>query len=212
MVPSGDRLTVLFVDDEPAALRLVVRQLHGEPLEVLTASSAAEALDLLSMRRVDVLVSDIDMPGMGGLELMRVARHRFPATLRMLLTGAATLTNTLEAINNGEVARFLQKPFDRDQFQATLRGLEGRIAETRREEQARCWKARREQFIGWVERRFPGVTAVQRDERGRLVIDVPGLLGAADHVGSAARDALFWWTRSTGPVSVRDTMRTHRGS
>jgi CheY-like chemotaxis protein len=206
-----DLVTVLFVDDEPAVLRLVQRQLLGEPLDVLLAGSAAEALDILALHRVDVLVSDIDMPGMGGLELMRVARARFPATLRMLLTGAATLSNTLEAINNGEVARFLQKPFDPAEFKATLGALAERIAQTRREEQTRSWKARREQFLRWVERRFPGITSVVRDEGGRLLIDLPVRLGAADVVGSAARDALFWWTRS-GPVSARDTMRTQRSA
>jgi CheY-like chemotaxis protein len=200
-------ITVLFVDDEPAALRVVRRQPLGEPFEVLTAGSGAEALEILDARAVDVIVSDIDMPEMSGLELMRAARARFPATLRILLTGNATLEGTLEAINQGEVTRFLAKPFDPERLRAVLVELGERIAQHRRDEALRSRDTRREQFLRWIERRFPGITAIVRDDVGRVFIDLPLRLGAADLMGSGARDALFWWTRAASPISTRDTLR-----
>src|SRR5438552_10334436 len=87
---SADQVSVLFVDDEPAMLRAIERTLREAPFEVLTAGSGAVALSILATRMVDVLVSDIDMPEMNGIELVRRVRRKHPATLRMLLTGAAT--------------------------------------------------------------------------------------------------------------------------
>ena len=67
----SEAISVLFVDDEPLVLNAIVRAVSGLPFEVLSAASGEEALAMLEQRRVDVLVSDIDMPGMSGLELMR---------------------------------------------------------------------------------------------------------------------------------------------
>jgi DNA-binding NtrC family response regulator len=201
-------ITILFVDDDPAILRLVGRLLAADPFDVLTAASGAEALEMLARQRVDVLVSDLEMPEMGGLELVREARQRFPDTLRMLLTGAATLEAALEAINQGEVARFLRKPLDPDAFREVLESLADRIERNRVDEQSRSRRARHEQLVGWVERRFPGVTAIVRDEGGRVLIDLPLRLMAADDTGSGARDALFRWSSFAPPSGPRDTLRS----
>jgi DNA-binding NtrC family response regulator len=203
-----DPITVLFVDDEPGILRFIRRQLREETLEVLMAGSGEEALDILATRRVDVLVSDLEMPGMNGLELVRAARKRFPGTLRMLLTGAATLEVTLEAINQGEVARFLRKPFDPEAFRAMVGCLSDRIRRNRDDEQARSSKVRRDQFVSWIERRYPGITHVPRDDGGRVSIDVNRRLLAADGMGSSAREALFRWTSFNPKSGPHDTMRS----
>lgn len=189
-----DPITLLFVDDDPAVLRTIRRQLIGDPFEVVMASSADEALAIMGSRRVDLLVSDIDMPEMNGIDLLLLARQRHPDTLRMLLTGAATLESTFDAINHAEVARLLTKPFDPESFRAILEGLGDRIESNRKDQDLRTGEARREHFIGWVERRYPGITSFVRDGAGRLFIDLPERLSAADIAGSEARDALFQWT------------------
>ncbi len=203
-----DPITVLFVDDEPAVLRFIRRQLRAESFEIVTASSAEEALEVLTARRVDVLVSDFDMPDMNGLDLMRAARQRFPGTIRMLCTGAATMEMTLDAINQGEVARFFRKPFDPEVFCSVVGALGDRIAQNRNDDQARSWKVRREQFLRWIERRFPGITSIVKDDGGRVFIDLPMRLVAADGVGSGAREALFRWTAFTPRSGPHDTMRS----
>jgi DNA-binding NtrC family response regulator len=170
---EGPPLAILFVDDEPAILRSIARALQGTRFEVLSAASAADALALMRQRDVDVLVSDIDMPGMTGIELLAVARSEFPTTLRMLLTGAATMPRALAAINEGEVHRFLTKPFDLELFVATMTALAARIERLRREGELDAREAHREGFFRWVERAFPGTLAVARNERGEVVLDPP---------------------------------------
>jgi EAL domain-containing protein (putative c-di-GMP-specific phosphodiesterase class I) len=101
---------VLFVDDEPSvttAYRMLLRRM---PYEVLVATSGHEALELLAKTQVDVVVSDMDMPGMRGGELLVHVRSRHPKTARVVLTGRATVEDALHAINEAAVFRFLTKP------------------------------------------------------------------------------------------------------
>ncbi len=164
-------VAVLFVDDEPAVLRSIVRALRGSSFEVLAADGAADALALMRERHIDVLVTDIDMPGMSGLELVKLARREFPATLRMLLTGAGTMARTLEAINEGEVYRFFSKPFDFELFQATMRGLVNRLERLRRDGEAEARAARRKELHQWIEQTFPGTFEIARGDDGAIVVD-----------------------------------------
>lgn len=164
-------ISVLLVDDEAALLRAVSRLLRGPDLEVLTASNAEEALTLLRRRPIDVIVSDIDMPGTSGLELLAQVRDEFPSTIRMLLTGAATTDRALSAINEGEVARFFVKPFDGKLFRATLVALRDRIDRTRHDEKQRSQKARVDALRAWAENTFPGTSRVRRMDDGTIVVD-----------------------------------------
>src|SRR5438132_4103196 len=90
-IPGRRNISVLFVDDELSVLRSIRRVLQSAPLEVLVAWGPQEAMETLAARPIDVLVLDVDMPEMTGLELARIARRDHPNTLRMLLTGHATL-------------------------------------------------------------------------------------------------------------------------
>jgi DNA-binding NtrC family response regulator len=168
---GGPAFTILFVDDEPAILRSIARALTGSPFDVVTAEGAAAALALLRQRSVDVLVSDIDMPGMSGLELVKIVHREFPATLRMLLTGAGSLARTLEAINEGEVHRFFNKPFDLALFNATMTAVAERIEALRRSGELDARKARQAEFFRWIERVYPGTLDVARSERGEILVD-----------------------------------------
>jgi DNA-binding NtrC family response regulator len=171
--PDTETLTILFVDDEPAVIRAVSRVVSAQtPFNVLTATSGEEALGLLRTRSVDVLVSDIDMPQMSGLELVRLASREFPSTLRILLTGAATMDRAVNAINEGEVVRFFAKPFDAETFIRALGELGERILRLRRERQADAQRERRDEFLGWIEDRYPGTLTFERSETGEVVINV----------------------------------------
>jgi DNA-binding NarL/FixJ family response regulator len=87
-----------------------VDTLRAQPHRVLTAPGAAEGLDLLSRQPVDVVVVDEMMPGTRGSELLAIVCHQYPATVRILLTGQATLDAAVRGINEGKIFRFLQKP------------------------------------------------------------------------------------------------------
>lgn len=110
---------VLFVDDEKNIL-LVLRAMFATQYEVLTAESGAAALALIRRTPVDVIVSDQRMPKMLGHELLRQVRQISPGTMRLLITGYTERHAILHAINEGEVFRFLYKPWDNDVLRATL--------------------------------------------------------------------------------------------
>lgn len=149
------RITVLFVDDEDAVLRSISRILARTDLDVLTTTHPADALEQLAATRVDVIVSDIDMPEMNGLQLLERVRREHPRVLRMLLTGAATVDRALHAINEGEVVRFFRKPFDVEVFRRSMSALAHRI-ESMRAEGAEVERRRRAAALqGWVTSRFP---------------------------------------------------------
>jgi DNA-binding NtrC family response regulator len=184
-------LTVLFVDDEPAILRMIRRSLLGRSFEVVTASGGAEALEVMVSRRIDVLVTDLEMPQMSGIELMQITRRRFPGTLRMVLTGAASPETTLDAINRCEVVRFFPKVFEPEVFEVALRDLVGRIEQNRGDDELAAREALRERLLRQSEARFPGVMTVGRDGAGRMIIDLQARIAAAGAAGSAAVSVLF---------------------
>jgi DNA-binding NtrC family response regulator len=121
---SPARARVLFVDDEPRILN-TMRMLFRGRHEVLTADGGAQALELLRTRPVDVIVSDQRMPGMTGIELLRQARELMPGSMRILLTGYSDLNAIIGSINEGEIFRFVNKPwFDEDLIATVARAVE----------------------------------------------------------------------------------------
>jgi len=112
--------TVLIVDDDENTRFGLGHSLRGRGYKLLFAEGGAAALELLKAEPVDVVISDQNMPGMTGLELLSLARDRFPDTVRIMLTGETALETAVEAINHGEIYRFLQKPVDRAELQIAV--------------------------------------------------------------------------------------------
>jgi putative two-component system response regulator len=104
--------TVLFVDDEEYVLNAVERMFIGSPWRILRAASAEEALLIIGREEISVLVSDNLMPGIKGVELLSRVKSIAPDTVRILLTGHADIPTAIDAINRGEVFRFVEKPWD----------------------------------------------------------------------------------------------------
>lgn len=127
---AAPTLTVLCVDDEPNILSALKRALRPPGYRVLTAEGGAQALQLMETQTVDLIVSDMRMPGMDGAQLLEQARGRWPETVRVLLTGHADMSATVAAINRGRIFRYLSKPWDDTELQAVVRqGLELRALE-----------------------------------------------------------------------------------
>ncbi|MDB5882804.1 MAG: hypothetical protein JWP43_2682 [Ramlibacter sp.] len=118
MIPN----TILYVDDEAMALKYFERLV--KPLApVITAQSVAEGKAVLAQRgsEIAVLVSDQRMPGAYGNELLRYAREQHPGVVRMLTTAYSELGEAIEAINSGEIYRYITKPWDLESLHADLR-------------------------------------------------------------------------------------------
>lgn len=117
--PSDDRPLLLFVDDEERILRSL-KFLFQRDYRVLTATRGSEALALLREQAVDVLICDQRMPEMSGVDVLRQARDIAPDTMRMLLTGYSDIKAVVDSINEGEVFRYLHKPWDREEIRRTI--------------------------------------------------------------------------------------------
>lgn len=104
------RPIVLLVDDDIGVLEGLERALRKEGLDVLSATSARGAFEILCRTSVDVVVSDDRMPGMSGTELLAAVREALPSVARIILTGGGTLDAAARAINEGVVFAFLTKP------------------------------------------------------------------------------------------------------
>jgi len=102
---------VLVADDDSAMLQLMVRRLTKQGLQIHQASDGREALEKLENFSFDLVVSDIYMPGVTGLELLQQAKEGDPQAQVIIVTAGATLENAVEALNNGAFA-YLVKPFD----------------------------------------------------------------------------------------------------
>src|ERR1700742_733184 len=103
---------VLFVDDEPRLLEGIQRALHKQ-VDLQTAASGAEGL--LKLRDAGpfaLVVSDMRMPGMSGVQFLAKVRTQAPDAVRMILTGQADLDATIAAVNEGHIFRFLTKPIN----------------------------------------------------------------------------------------------------
>jgi signal transduction histidine kinase len=105
---------ILFVDDDPDLLAAIRRNLYTQ-FNMDTATSGAEALELLDRQGpYAVVVSDMRMPYMNGVELLRVCRERFPDVVRTMLTDASDQETVVQAVNHGHVFHFLNKPCTTD--------------------------------------------------------------------------------------------------
>nr|WP_320147436.1 response regulator [uncultured Anaeromusa sp.] len=119
-----EKLKVLFVDDEANVLNAIRRAVQEEEYESLFAKSGKEALSLLEAGNIAVLVTDMRMPEMDGLQLLKLAKEKFPATVRMVLSGYTQLSQVLATVNHADVFSFITKPWDDDFSRFIYRALE----------------------------------------------------------------------------------------
>ncbi|MCK8688209.1 response regulator, partial [Pseudomonas umsongensis] len=115
------RATLLLVDDEENILKSLRRLLRDEPYQILIATGGEQALQLLSQQSVDLVISDARMPGIDGATLLTEVQQRWPDCLRILLTGYVDLGTTIKAINQGQIHRYISKPWDDEELRQTIR-------------------------------------------------------------------------------------------
>jgi DNA-binding NtrC family response regulator len=155
---------VLVADDDvdvALSLARAVRSM-GEH-EVVVAYTGLEALEKLRARPVDILLSDIDMPGLDGVALVCHARNENLASVRILLTGNARLETALLAMNRGEVYRYLTKPWHFEELVRTLEDAMVRLSELSRLSAADQAVRRLRAACDALEEEYPGITRVERE-------------------------------------------------
>lgn len=116
-----DQVRILCVDDEPNVLRSIERMFLDEEYDILTASSGEEGLEILcSNRNIQVILSDYRMPGMNGVDFLKEARKQRPETIRIVLSGYADTAAVVAAINEGQIYKFIPKPWNDDELKVTV--------------------------------------------------------------------------------------------
>jgi len=113
-------INILVIDDEQIVLDSVRKQLHGEDCSVQTVLSVEEALVLLDQTRFDVVMTDLMMPHVDGLELMQIIKERFPDILVIMMTGYATISSANQATQQGAFG-YVAKPFTKAELKEVVR-------------------------------------------------------------------------------------------
>lgn len=114
---------ILIVDDEVQVCSALRRLFRREDFEVEIAASGPEALLKLEAFRPDVVLSDFRMPQMNGAELLAEVRRRLPLALRIILSGYSDLASVMASVNDGEICRFISKPWDNETLVPTIRTI-----------------------------------------------------------------------------------------
>ncbi len=139
--------TVLCVDDEPNILSSLRRLFRGAGYRILLAGDAEEALETLAEEPVDLVLSDMRMPGANGAQLLEQVRLRWPQAMRLLLTGQSDMASTIAAINRGAIYRYITKPWHDEELLLTVRqALDQRALELEKERLEALTRAQNEQL------------------------------------------------------------------
>ncbi len=166
-----DRPYILIVDDEASVRSALRRTLRKEGYRLGFAESAAQALEMMREEVPALIVSDHLMPQMTGLEFLKRCRLLYPEAGRIVLTGQAEMETVIGAINDGEVFRFLRKPWDDDEVKLTLHMALQQLSTER--ENRRLLKLLEKQTarVRELESEHPGISTIERDANGAIVID-----------------------------------------
>jgi response regulator RpfG family c-di-GMP phosphodiesterase len=121
MSETSDAPTLLLVDDEPSILSALRRLFRPHGYRILIAEGGAAGLSILEQEHVDLVISDMRMPEMDGATFLKQVRQRWPQAVRILLTGYADIGSTVAAINEGEIYRYIAKPWDDSEMQTVVR-------------------------------------------------------------------------------------------
>lgn len=104
--------SLLFVDDEANILSALKRLFRPHGYRIWTAGGGQEGLDILAREPIDLVISDMRMPEMNGAQFLEKVREQWPDTVRILLTGYAEISATIDAINRGQIYRYVSKPWE----------------------------------------------------------------------------------------------------
>lgn len=114
-----EKIRVLYVDDEVHNLKSF-KATYRRVFDVYIAESGAEGLEIFKNNSIDVLITDQRMPEMTGIELLVEVKKIDPEPMRILLTGYSDINAVIDAINKGQVYRYLSKPWQEDELRNTI--------------------------------------------------------------------------------------------
>lgn len=162
---------ILIVDDEPYVISALVRVLDDEPYRISGASGGEEALQLMREKPFKVVISDEKMPGMDGADFLTRVKELHPGTVRMMLTGHASVDSAMRAVNRGEIYRFFSKPWNETELRLALRHAVEKYDLEQENRRLLQTVRRQSEELKYLERNFPGISEIKRDSRGAIEIE-----------------------------------------
>jgi response regulator RpfG family c-di-GMP phosphodiesterase len=185
---------VLYVDDEPSLCRAFARLFREDAKFVIsTVSSPEEAVDLIGKESFDVIVSDLRMPGMSGIELLATARRTVPDARRLLVSGYADFESALDAINEVGVDRLLTKPWENEEVRGAVRSAADHAFLQRENARVNDELRRQTEELSLINQRLDALV----EERTSNLLD--GLVSALDLRDSETQ----WHSRRVGRYARR---------
>lgn len=161
---------ILLIDDEPNIIAALKRVLLDEPYEILEACSGEDGLEILAQMPCKVVISDERMPGMGGAEFLSRVRELYPATIRIILTGYASIDAAMKAVNDGEIYRFFMKPWDDTDLRLAIRSAIEKYDLHRENQRLLGIVQEQADELQAIESRYPGITRIEKDSDGSIVV------------------------------------------
>lgn len=113
-------INILFVDDEPHVLNAIRRSFQRTDYKMYFAENAQMAEFFLASKNIDIIVSDIMMPGINGIELLNYAMLNYPKIIRIALTGRNDIQSAFEILEEVEVYKYVTKPWDKDELKTII--------------------------------------------------------------------------------------------
>jgi two-component system, probable response regulator PhcQ len=162
---------VLIVDDDPSIRNLMRDALATERYRLLSADSAERALEILKRELIDVVISDDLMPGMSGSEFLSLVKNQYPNTVRIMLTGHASVEGAIRAINEGQIYHFFTKPCRVYDLAITVRKALQQNELLKKSRDLLRLVRRQSDFIDELEKQYPGITRVNKDDRGSVLMN-----------------------------------------
>lgn len=203
----SERYSVLVVDDEAEVVEALKRNLRNEAYDVQGTTSPREALALVEAGGIDLLICDIDMPEMDGLSLVSRVHRTRPDTIRILLTGDASLESAMFAINEGEVFRYITKPWSTVELRKVVRAAFARVDEHRRATRAAHDAASHAALLEAIEAIEPSLRRVVKED-GAYVIDAERVASLAASLVDTPLRELFDEELTRGPQRHEKTRRS----
>lgn len=117
---ENEIIRILAVDDEPFVLDTIKRLLNEDNYDVLTATSGAEGLLIMETHPVQIVISDYRMPEMNGVEFLKEVYRKWPDTIRIVLSGFADIQSVIAAINEGQIYKFMGKPWNNEELRIAV--------------------------------------------------------------------------------------------
>jgi DNA-binding NtrC family response regulator len=136
----------------------------------------------LDDHQVDLIISDLKMPEMNGIEFLKKVKERDSVPLRIMLTGHADLKSVLDAVDQGEVYRFLLKPWDDEELKMTIRQALDYYHLWRENRTLVRTVKKQSQILQELEREHPGISRVEKNEDGSIVLGEEELSNTVDEL------------------------------